>query len=171
MQISDRKLKIENMKKLKDLLQKFEFKNYFNKSQEIIGIKDNEILDCNMPGYIITIEGIIIPVVEGELHSDVVDRYLIKYYGKEWISISKEAKAFYLPYLWKCNAVMYMYDGDNNDPTSTFFMPNEFEKLSSIQKEIIQNLEKSLVENNYKINYFNREDIYFRNPYNFKRMS
>ena len=150
-------LKIQELKKLKDqnMIEVVSMVDSKGEFFPMIAMKKDIELSPYLPGYIITKEGHFIPVVNGDTHMNVADKYLEKYFHHK-----RSPFVFYLDALAKAGAVMYiggrlLEDGsvDMSQPDGFLLTKTDPIMLPKAMLEALERLEYSICEHGMKLNY------------------
>ncbi len=140
-------------------------RDYYGNPIKILSMKQDAVLNCDLPGYLITEEGIVIPVVEGDEHGLVASAYLQKVLGKQW---NNSLKYLYLNYLYHLHVILYgkmessSFGLENlqTDYVGLFFLYDHLHTLSSKQREVISKIENTMFQKNFTPLYSVNNNLY-----------
>ena len=104
-QVYNPTLKIQELKNLKEnhMIQSTELMDINGMPFKMLAMANNVEISPYLPGYIITKDGVILPIVNGDTHLMAVDKYIEKYFHRK-----RKKNEFYLDLLLKTDAVMYI---------------------------------------------------------------
>lgn len=169
MLLYDPKKKIESLREIKDQLLFRKVNNIYGQEVTLQTLKDNVSLSCESLGYLITKEGYVLPVVEGDIHPNVANYYLQRIAPKDW-NIANRAGT-YLDYLKALEALIYaplpkecFSHPIDSSIAGLFFLPYHFHMMSEASLQRIQKIVKDMQGKDYtpvySVNYqfFTQED-------------
>lgn len=152
--------KIDSLRKIKSKLFQHEFLSKNGKSEKILALNCNCAgdIDPTFPGYILTHDGELLPVVEGDVHPKVAENYLKKYFGTEWIEKKRQGKS-YMDLLNEISAGIYfgprfnLETGQIENREVMFLIKKAPFLLKDKQIEKLMLLEKSILLHNLSLKY------------------
>lgn len=139
--------------------------DYYGNPIKILSMKSDAILNCDLPGYIITKEGFVIPVVDGDEHGLVGSSYLSKILGNQW---NQSMKHLYLDYLHHLKAILYgRMDSDAFDikniktkNVGLFFLYDHLHSLTPEQRAVIYRIESTMFNHDFTPLYSVKNCLY-----------
>lgn len=151
--------KMESLKEIRENLYKHEFETIDGNMSSVVALRyqDEMDIDPSIPGYIVTKEGIVLPVVPGDVHPKVANNYFRKYYDSKWAEIKSSGKS-YFELIMDNKAIMYygprLIDDDIIDNREVMVLTKypPF-LLSDEQMNFLSCLEKAIQMKNYKLTY------------------
>lgn len=173
-QVYNPTLKIQELKKLKEnnMIESTELIDIKGMSFKMLAMTKEADISPYLPGYILTNDGEILPIVNGDTHLNVADKYIEKYFQRK-----RKKNEFYLDLLLKTDAVMYiggrlLEDGSiDTSQKEGFLLLKKAPYLYSEQLlDNLQRLEQGLIEHGMILNYLGPSSSSYESPFgtNFK---
>lgn len=162
-------LKIQELKKLKEanMIQFTTLYDCDNKPFTMLALTNDAEISPYLPGYIITKEGVFLPVVNGDTHKMVADQYVEKYFHKR-----RATYEFYLDALFKTGATMYiggrmLEDGeiDETQKEGYLLLKQAPYLYPEAMLDGFQRLEKNICENHMYLNYIGTGTTTYESPF------
>ena len=152
--------RIESLRKIKSKLYQHEFLSKNGTKEKVLALRCEkaEDIDPMIPGYILTHDGELLPVVEGDVHPKVAENYLKKYFGDLWIDQKRQGKS-YMDLINEISAGIYFGPRFNSDSGQIenrevmFLVKKAPFLLEEKQIEKLMLLEESILLNNLSLKY------------------
>ena len=168
-QVYNPTLKIQELKKLKEnnMIESTELIDIKGMSFKMLAMTKEAEISPYLPGYILTNDGEILPIVNGDTHLNVADKYIEKYFQRK-----RKKNEFYLDLLLKTDAVMYiggrlLEDGtiDTTQKEGYVLLKKPPYLYSEQLLNALQRLENGICEHHMTLNYLGSETSVYESPF------
>lgn len=168
-QVYNPTLKIQELKNLKEnhMIQSTELMDINGMPFKMLAMANNVEIFPYLPGYIITKDGVILPIVNGDTHLMAVDKYIEKYFHRK-----RKKNEFYLDLLLKTDAVMYiggrlLEDGtvDTSQKEGYLLLKKAPYLYPEHLLDALQRLEQGILEHEMILNYLGPGSSSYESPF------
>ncbi len=168
-QVYNPSLKIQELKTLKEnhMIEPTTLTDVEGKTFKMLAMTKEAEISPYLPGYILTNDGVILPIVNGDTHLMAVDKYIEKYFHRK-----RKKSEFYLDLLFKTDAVMYIGGRMLEDGTIDMSQQEGYVLLkkapylySEQLLDALQRLEQGILEHHMKLNYLGSGTSNYESPF------
>lgn len=168
-QVYNPSLKIQKLKLLKEnhMIEPTMLLDYDGKPFKMLAMTQEAEISPYLPGYILTHDGVILPIVNGDTHAIAVDKYVEKYFHRK-----RRKSEFYLDLLFKTDAVMYiggrmLEDGtiDTTQKEGYVLLKKPPYLYSEQLLNALQRLENGICEHHMTLNYLGSRTSVYESPF------